>query len=193
MYILREAWVRVRRNNGSAGVDGMRIEDVELYGVDRYLEELREDLRQQTYRPEAVKRKLIEKANGKTRPLGIPTVRDRIAQTACLLILEPIFEADFDESSYGFRPKRSSKGAIREIKEQLQQGNRSVYDADLSQYFDTIPHAKLMIALKERITDPRILRLIKKWLKVPVKYGHKMTGGKSNHLGTPQGVLPIEY
>ncbi|QZE15788.1 hypothetical protein K4L44_08140 [Halosquirtibacter laminarini] len=109
LYILREAWFRVRRNNGSAGVDGMRIEDVELYGVDRYLEELREDLRQQTYRPEAVKRKLIAKANGKTRPLCIPTVRDRIAQTACLLILEPIFEADFDESSNGAAKERSER------------------------------------------------------------------------------------
>ena len=118
---------------------------------------------------------------------GLPTVRDRIAQTVCKMILEPIFEADFEDSSYGFRPKRSSKDAITAIKENLKQGKTEVYDADLSKYFDTIPHDKLQIALKERITDPRILKLINKWLKVPVCEDGKYTSGKSNGTGTPQG------
>ena len=118
---------------------------------------------------------------------GLPTVRDRIAQTVCKMILEPIFEADFEDSSYGFRPQRSSKDAITAIKENLKQGKTEVYDADLSKYFDTIPHDKLQIALKERITDPRILKLINKWLKVPVCEDGKYTRGKGNGTGTPQG------
>jgi group II intron reverse transcriptase/maturase len=186
-YMLRQAWVSVRANAGSAGVDGMNIEDVEKYGVAQYLNELGEELRKQTYEPQAVKRVMIPKANGGERPLGIPTVRDRIAQTVCKMILEPIFEADFEESSYGFRPGRSAKDAITAIKENLKQGNTAVYDADLSKYFDTIPHDKLQIALKERITDPRILKLIVKWLKVPVCEKGEYKSGKDNQNGTPQG------
>jgi len=186
-YMLREAWKNVKSNDGSAGVDGMTIEKVEEYGVDTYLKELGEELRRQTYRPEAVKRVMIDKANGGKRPLGIPTVRDRIAQTVCKMILEPIFEADFEDSSYGFRPNRSSKDAITAIKEHLKEGKSEVYDADLSKYFDTIPHDKLQIALKQRIADPRILKLINKWLKVPVYEDGQYTSGKDNHSGTPQG------
>lgn len=119
--------------------------------------------------------------------MGIPTVKDRIAQTVCKMVLEPIFEADFEDSSYGFRPKRSSAGAIGAIKEHLKSGKTEVYDADLSKYFDTIPHDKLFIALKERIADPRILKLIQKWLKVPVCEDGKYTSGKGNVKGTPQG------
>ncbi len=130
---------------------------------------------------------MIPKANGGERPLGIPTVRDRIAQTVCKMILEPIFEADFEDCSYGFRPGRSSKDAISIIKEQLKEGKTEVYDADLSSYFDTIPHEKLEIALKERIADPRMLKLLKKWLKVPVKEKGQYKGGKGNKTGTPQG------
>ena len=130
---------------------------------------------------------MIDKANGGKRPLGIPIVRDRIAQTVCKMILEPIFEADFEDSSYGFRPKRSSKDAITAIKEHLKEGKSEVYDADLSKYFDTIPHDKLQIALKQRIADPRILKLINKWLKVPVYEDGQYTSGKGNHSGTPQG------
>lgn len=121
--------------------------------------------------------------------MGIPTIKDRIAQTVCKMILEPIYEADFEESSYGFRPKRSSKDAITAIKEHLGEGKTEVYDADLSKYFDTIPHDKLLITIKERIADPRILKLITKWLKVPVFEGGQYKGGKSNGLGTPQGVI----
>lgn len=171
-YILRESWKRVKHNAGSSGVDGMTIKDVVRYGVEKILIELGEELRSQSYRPKAVRRVMKPKANGGERPLGIPTVKDRIAQTACKMILEPIFEADFEESSYGFRPKRSSKNAMRAIKAHFQKGRTEVLDADLSRYFDTIPHDKLMIALGERISDPRILKLIKSWLKIPT-FNHK--------------------
>ena len=186
-YILRESWKRVKHNAGSSGVDGMTIKNVVQYGVEKFLTELGEELRSQSYRPKAVRRVMIPKANGGERPLGIPTVKDRIAQTACKMILEPIFEADFEESSYGFRPKRSSKNAMRAIKAHLQEGRTEVLDADLSRYFDTIPHDKLMIALGERISDPRILKLIKSWLKTPIFEDGQFKGGKKNHQGTPQG------
>ena len=186
-YILREAWKQVKTNAGKSGVDVMTIADVEHYGVALYLTELGEDLRKQTYQPQAVKRVMIDKADGGKRPLGIPTVRDRIAQTVCKMILEPIFEADFEESSYGFRPKRSSKEAMTAIKENLKQGKTEVYDADLSKYFDTIPHDKLQIVLKERIADPRILKLINKWLKVSIYEDGQYKSGKKNRTGTPQG------
>ena len=186
-YMLREAWESVRSNAGTAGVDGITIRNVEESGVDNYLRELGEEIRKQTYKPQAVKRVMIQKANGGLRPLGIPTVRDRIAQTVCKMILEPIFEADFEDSSYGFRPGRSSKDAMRAIKENLKQGKAEVYDADLSKYFDTIPHDKLQIALKQRIADPRILKLINKWLKVSVYEDGQYKSGKGNKIGTPQG------
>jgi group II intron reverse transcriptase/maturase len=130
---------------------------------------------------------MIPKANGGERPLGIPTVRDRIAQTACKMILEPIFEADFEENSYGFRPDRSTKDAITAIKKYLGEGKTEILDADLSKYFDTIPHDKLMIAVKERISDPRILKLLESWLKVPIFEDGQFKGGKKNGKGTPQG------
>lgn len=186
-YMLRQAWEQVRSNGGSPGIDGVTIEDIEQQGAGAYLYELGEDLRKQTYQPRAVKRVMIPKANGGERPLGIPTVRDRIAQTVCKMIIEPIYEADFEDSSYGFRPNRSSKDAMKAIKEHLQQGKTKVLDADLSKYFDSIPHDKLMISLKERIADPRILKLISKWLRAPVFEDGKFTGGKKNRMGTPQG------
>jgi RNA-directed DNA polymerase len=186
-YMLRVAWEQVKSNGGSPGIDGTTIGDIERKGVEAYLLELGEDLRKQTYQPQAVKRVMIPKANGGERPLGIPTVRDRIAQTVCKMIIEPIFEADFEDSSYGFRPNRSSKDAMIAIKEHLQKGKTKVLDADLSKYFDSIPHDKLMIALKERIADPRIQKLISKWLKAPVFEDGKFTGGKKNRMGTPQG------
>ena len=186
-YILREAWKAVKSNQGSPGVDGLTIAEIEKYGVEQYLKELGEELRKQTYQPQAVKRVMIDKADGGKRPLGIPTVKDRIAQTVCKMILEPIFEADFEDSSFGFRPNRSSKDAITAIKENLKQGNTEVYDADLSRYFDTIPHDKLLIALKSRIADPRILKLIIKWLKVSVYEDGQYKSGKNNCTGTPQG------
>jgi len=187
-YILEESWKRVKANDGGPGVDGISIEKIETDGVEKFLRELSEELRQQTYRPSAVKRKWIKKENGTgERALGIPTVKDRMAQMACLLVIEPIFEADFEDSSYGFRPKRSAQEAVVKTKEHLKAGKTEVYDADLSKYFDTIPHEKLMIALKERIADQRVLRLINKWLKSPVYEDGQYKGGKKNKVGTPQG------
>jgi RNA-directed DNA polymerase len=186
-YMLRESWNQVKANGGSSGIDGVRIEDIKEQGVEAYLTTLGEELRTKQYRAQAVKRVMIPKANGGERPLGIPTVRDRIVQTACKLILEPIFEADFEESSHGFRPGRSASGAISAIKGHLESGLDEVLDGDLSKYFDTIPHEKLMIALKERISDPRMLDLINQWLKVPIWEDKQFKGGKKNKVGTPQG------
>jgi len=186
-YMLGEAWKQVSSNDGSAGIDGMSIKDVKEYGIEEYLSEIGEELRKQTYKPQAVKRVMIDKACGGQRPLGIPTVRDRIAQTVCKMILEPIYEADFEESSYGFRPKRSSKNAMVSIKSHLKSGKTEILDADLSKFFDTIPHDKLMKTVNQRIADPRILKLIKSWLKVPVFEDGQFKSGKKNTLGTPQG------
>lgn len=187
-HILEEAYKRSKSKNGSPGIDKQSFKDVEEYGRDKFLTEISEELRKRTYKPQAVKRKWIDKEGGGQRPLGIPTIKDRIVQQACKIVIEPIFEADFDDSSYGFRPKRSAKGAITEIRDKLQKGDQVVYDADLSKYFDTIPHDKLEIDLKERIADPRVLHLIKLWLKVPiVEEDGRYTGGKSNTKGTPQG------
>ncbi|PNW28804.1 UNVERIFIED_CONTAM: group II intron reverse transcriptase/maturase [Euhalothece sp. KZN 001] len=187
-HVLAEAYVKCKDNAGSPGIDKMSFKDVETYGREKFLKELGEELRKRTYKPQPVKRVLIEKENGGKRPLGIPTIKDRVAQQACKMVMEPIWEADFDGASYGFRPKRSAAGAVTEIKENLKSGMHNVYDADLSKYFDTIPHDKLETALKERIADPRVLDLIKLWLKAPiVEEDGTFTGGKSNKQGTPQG------
>lgn len=186
-YMLRESWKQVKANGGSSGIDGVRIEEIEEQGVEGYLSVLGEELRTKQYRAQAVKRVMIPKAKGGERPLGIPTVRDRIVQTACKLILEPIFEADFEESSHGFRPGRSAAGAMGAIRSHLESGLEEVLDGDLSKYFDTIPHEKLLIALRERISDPRMLDLIKQWLKVPIWEDNQFKGGKKNKVGTPQG------
>lgn len=188
-HILEEAYKRSKSKNGSPGIDNQSFKDVEAYGREKFLAEISEELRKRTYKPQAVKRKWIDKEGGMgKRPLGIPTVKDRVVQQACKIVIEPIFEADFDDSSYGFRPKRSAKGAITEIRDKLKKGDQMVYDADLSKYFDTIPHDKLEIVLKERIADLRVLHLIKLWLKVPiVEEDGRYTGGKGNTKGTPQG------
>lgn len=187
-HILTEAYKRSRSKGGSPGIDKQSFAKIELYGREKFLQELSEEIRKKTYKPEAVKRVWIPKENGGLRPLGIPTIKDRVVQQACKLIIEPIFEASFDDSSHGFRPKHSAKDAIIEIRKELRKGSNTVYDADLSKYFDTIPHDKLIIALKERIADPRVLNLIKLWLKVPIREeGGKYTGGKKNNQGTPQG------
>ena len=187
-HVLEESWKRVKAKGGGPGVDGVTLEEIESQGVGSFLRELSEDLRQQTYRPMAVKRKWIKKETGTgQRPLGIPTVRDRVAQMACLLVIEPIFEADFEDSSYGFRPKRTAQQAVTKIKAHLKSGKVEVYDADLSKYFDTLPHDKLKIAIGERITDKRVLKLINKWLKAPVEEDGRYTGGKKKRVGTPQG------
>jgi RNA-directed DNA polymerase len=192
--ILSHAWRLVKANKGSPGVDGMSFEALESgEGIATFLRDLAQDLKDKTYRGQPVRRVMIPKADGRMRPLGIPTIRDRVAQMAMKLIIEPIFEADFCPNSYGFRPKRSAHDAVDDIANTLWAGYTHVIDADLSQYFDSIPHAKLLAVVAERIVDGGILRLITQWLKAPVigedEHGVKRTvgGGKANRKGTPQG------
>jgi RNA-directed DNA polymerase len=192
--ILVHAYRLVRANKGSPGVDGTNFEDIEQkIGIDKFLSELAQDLKDKTYRPSPVRRVMIPKADGSQRPLGIPTIRDRVAQMAVKLVIEPIFEADFCPNSYGFRPKKSARDAVDDIANALHQGYTNVIDADLSKYFDSIPHAKLLAVVAERIVDSAILHVIKLWLKAPVigedKDGIRkhVGGGKANSRGTPQG------
>ncbi len=195
---LARAYAKAKANGGGPGVDGIRFEDIEAYGADRWLGELREELVEETYRPQAVKRVKIPKPGGGERPLGIPTIRDRVAQTAVVLFLEPIFESDFEENLYAYRPGRSAHDALGEVQRRLYAGQTHVVDADIAQYFDTIPHRDLLKSVARRIADGKILRLLKLWLKSPVEEQDRSgrrwrTGGKKSQRGTPQGgvVSPL--
>jgi group II intron reverse transcriptase/maturase len=192
--ILSHAYHLVRANKGSAGIDGITFEAIEENeGVTTLIVELEGALRDKTYKPAPVKRVMIPKKDGSQRPLGIPTIRDRVVQMAAKLVIEPIFEADFCDTSYGFRPKKSAHNAIDDVVDAMFQGHNEVIDADISKYFDTIPHANLMATVAERICDGEILHLIQMWLKAPImeqdKDGTKRNvgGGKGSRKGTPQG------
>ena len=180
--VLWRAWEEVRKNGGSAGVDGVTIEDIER-GVDEFLEQITEDLKAGRYRPQPVLRVYIPKSDGRQRPLGIPTVRDRIVQQACKIVIEPIFEANFLDNSYGFRPKRSAQQAVEVVKKALIRG-WWVVDADIQGYFDAIDHELMMRLLQRRISDRRVLKLIRQWMKAGVlEEGQQV----SNKVGSPQG------
>ena len=185
--LLQEAWKVVKRNGGSAGIDNVTIRDIETSsgGVREFLKVIQEEIRDKTYYPKPVKRVYIPKSDGKLRPLGIPTVKDRVVQAALLLIIEPIFEQDFLDCSHGFRPDRSAHQAIDAIKGAICNGKTQIYDADLKGYFDSIPHDKLMKAVERRIADQHVLKLIRKWLTAPIwEEGKPMS---PNDKGTPQG------
>ena len=192
---LAEAWRRVRRNGGAAGVDGETFAAIELHGVGRWLGELARDLKEGTYAPKPVRQVLIPKKQpGKFRPLGIPCLRDRVAQTSALLVLEPIFEADLQPEQYAYRPGRSAHDAVRRVHSLLNTGHNEVVDCDLSNYFGEIPHAELLRSFARRISDGRMLRLIKAWLEMPVeeddgKGGVRRTNrARKERKGTPQGA-----
>ena len=192
--VLEHAYRSCKANQGAAGVDGVRFEDIEASGVEPWLGELADRLKRKDYRPEAVKRVWIPKPNGKLRPLGIPTIIDRVVQTATMLVLEPIFEADLQPEQYAYREERGAQEAVKAVHRLLSTGHQQVVDADLSGYFDSIPHAELMKSVARRIVDRHVLRLIKQWLEAPVEeddgHGHRKrtTSNRDTGRGTPQGA-----
>ena len=192
--VLTFAYRCCRTNGGAPGVDEQDFADIEAYGLKRWLGELTEELRSRTYRPQAVRRVWIPKPDGKQRPLGIPTIKDRVVQTAAVLVLEPIFEADLQAEQYAYRPERSALDAVRKVHALVNTGHTEVVDADLSGYFDSIPHTELMKSVSRRVSDGHMLHLIKMWLQMPVEEtderGHvqRTTRNKDEHRGTPQGA-----
>src|SRR4029077_20600940 len=191
--IFRHAYALARANAGAPGTDGMTFAAIEASGLDRWMAGLREELISKTYRPDPVRRVMIPKPDGGERPLGIPTIRDRVVQTAAKLVLEPIFEADFEDGAYGYRPARGAVDAVREVHRHVCRGYTDVVDADLSCYFDSIPHDELLRSVARRIVDRHVLGLIKLWLKAPIEERddgegtRRMRGGQNNPPGPPQG------
>ena len=191
--ILAHAYAQCRSNRGAPGVDGQDFADIEAYGVERWLGELALALKEETYQPDPIRRVFIPKANGKLRPLGLSTLRDRVCMTAAMLVLEPIFEADLPPEQYAYRPGRSAQQAVAEVEELVFRGYREIVDADLADYFGSIPHADLLTSVARRIVDRRVLHLIKMWLECPVEetdgQGRKTrtTDARDNRRGIPQG------
>src|SRR2546427_12813098 len=192
--VLKHAYALAKANQGAPGVDGQTFEAIESEGLEKWMEGIRKDLRGKPYKQQPVRRVLIPKPGGGERPLGIPTIRDRTVQTAAKLVLEPILEADLEPEAYGYRPKRSAHDAIQKVHKLICEGYTDVVDADLSKYYDTIPHTELLESVARRIVDRAVLHLIKMWLKAPVEERdeegkRRMTGGRSSRRGTPQGGI----
>jgi RNA-directed DNA polymerase len=191
--VLAYAYERCEANGGAAGVDNQTFEDIERYGMERWLDELTQELKSQTYQPQPVRRVYIPKPDGKQRPLGIPTIRDRVVQTAAVLVLEPIFEADLMPEQYAYRADRSALDAVQHVHKLINTGHGQIVDADLSGYFDSVPHAELMKSVARRIVDGAMLHLIKMWLEAPVEETdergnkHRSTRNRDEGRGTPQG------
>jgi len=192
--VLAYAYARCRANGGAPGVDDQTFADIEAYGLEKWLGELTEELRQKTYQPQPARRVWIPKPGGKQRPLGIPTIRDRVAQMAAVLVLEPIFEADLQPEQYAYRPDRSALDAVRAVHALVNTGHTEVVDADLSGYFDSIPHTELMKSVSRRLSDRQLLHLLRRWLEMPVAESdergrtRRTTRNKDEGRGSPQGA-----
>lgn len=192
--VLAHAYQCCKANGGAAGVDGQTFEDIEGYGAERWLDELAQELKSRTYRPDPVRRVYIPKPDGKQRPLGVPTIRDRTVETAAVVVLEPIFEADLQPEQYAYRRDRSALDAVRHVHKLINTGHGEIVDADLSGYFDSIPHAELLQSVARRVVDGAMLHLIKMWLEAPVEetdeHGrkHRSTRNRDDGRGTPQGA-----